>query len=195
MSGPASVRILTVCTGNICRSPAAERLLSLQLGSDAQVSSAGTRAVVGHPIEATMLELLVADAVPDEPFAARQLTPAMVAEADLILGLTRDHRADAVRLVPSAVRRTFTLLEFARIVATPEARISAAGATGTDRLRELIAVAGPLRGGGPHGRPDDVPDPYGRDRQAFGEALDLIREAVTSVAGAVAEPYRQTNLG
>lgn len=194
MSGPASVRILTVCTGNICRSPAAERLLSLQLGSDAQVSSAGTRAVVGHPIEATMLELLVADAVPDEPFAARQLTPALVAEADIVLGLTRDHRADAVRLVPSAVRRTFTLLEFARIVATPEARVSAGGA-GADRLRELIAVAGPLRGGGPHGRPDDVPDPYGRDRQAFEQALDLIRGAVTSIAGAVAEPYRQTNLG
>lgn len=141
-----------------------------------------------------MLELVVADAVPDEPFAARQLTPALVAEADIVLGLTRDHRADAVRLVPSAVRRTFTLLEFARIVATPEARVSAGGA-GADRLRELIAVAGPLRGGGPHGRPDDVPDPYGRDRQAFEEALDLIRGAVTSIAGAVAEPYRQTNLG
>ena len=36
-------RVLTVCTGNICRSPAVERLLAAALGPDAdvEVSSAG----------------------------------------------------------------------------------------------------------------------------------------------------------
>ena len=55
MESPSPVRILTVCTGNICRSPVAERLL--QAGLDQvlpggfEVPSAGTRAMVGDPIQ------------------------------------------------------------------------------------------------------------------------------------------------
>ena len=44
----------SVCTGNICRSPTAERLAAayaVQNGNpDITASSAGTRAVIGHPI-------------------------------------------------------------------------------------------------------------------------------------------------
>ena len=41
--------ILTVCTGNVCRSPAVERLLASKLGPTVSVASAGTHALVGHP--------------------------------------------------------------------------------------------------------------------------------------------------
>ena len=51
-------RILTVCTGNICRSPVAERLLQAGLGDAVAVSSAGVRAVVGDPIHPGMVALL-----------------------------------------------------------------------------------------------------------------------------------------
>lgn len=40
-----------------------------------------------------------------------------VTEAALILGLAREHREAAVRLVPSAMRRCFTLKEFVRLAA------------------------------------------------------------------------------
>ena len=50
--------ILTVCTGNICRSPAVERLLTRKLGPTVSVSSAGTHALVGHPIAEPMASLL-----------------------------------------------------------------------------------------------------------------------------------------
>jgi protein-tyrosine phosphatase len=42
--------ILAVCTGNVCRSPAVERLLTGQLFPTVTVSSAGMHALVGHPI-------------------------------------------------------------------------------------------------------------------------------------------------
>ena len=52
-SGP--VRVLTVCTGNICRSPYAELLLREGFGwarpGAFEVTSAGTHALVGRPVD------------------------------------------------------------------------------------------------------------------------------------------------
>src|SRR5690606_12746543 len=45
----AQPNILTVCTGNICRSPLAEAVLASRLADlDLRVHSAGTQALVGH---------------------------------------------------------------------------------------------------------------------------------------------------
>ncbi|MDX9839346.1 MAG: low molecular weight phosphotyrosine protein phosphatase, partial [Azoarcus sp.] len=47
-------KILTVCTGNICRSPLAEFLLRERLGAagkKAEVRSAGIGALIGHPAD------------------------------------------------------------------------------------------------------------------------------------------------
>ena len=107
--------ILAVCTGNICRSPAVERLLASQLAPSVSVSSAGTHALVGHPISEPMATLLRQAAVEPEPFEARRLSEQMVKESDLILAMTRAQRGLVVELWPAAVRRTFTLREFARL--------------------------------------------------------------------------------
>ena len=42
-------------------------------------------------------------------FRAQQLSAEHLRQADLILGMTREHRAAAADLVPAAVRRSFTL--------------------------------------------------------------------------------------
>ena len=117
MTSPFAV--LTVCTGNICRSPAAERLLAARLGagSGVAVSSAGVGAVVGAPIPPPMAALLSGAGVSPDGFAARQLTAAMLRDSDLVLVLTRGHRARVVDVYPGAVRRTFTLRELARLAA------------------------------------------------------------------------------
>ncbi len=53
-SGP--VRLLTVCTGNVCRSPYAAALLGAGLDwarpGAFRVASAGTPALVGRPVDA-----------------------------------------------------------------------------------------------------------------------------------------------
>ncbi|GAB3624535.1 hypothetical protein GCM10027418_26200 [Mariniluteicoccus endophyticus] len=42
-----------VCTGNICRSPAGHLLLQRYLGDSVEVTSAGTHALVGQPVDPT----------------------------------------------------------------------------------------------------------------------------------------------
>src|SRR5690606_41368685 len=52
--------LLIVCTGNVCRSPAIERLFrsAFAEGSGITVHSAGTGALVGEPIQGPMVQLL-----------------------------------------------------------------------------------------------------------------------------------------
>ena len=185
--------VLTVCTGNICRSPAAERLLAASLGPSVQVSSAGTGAVVGHGIEPAMAHLLDDAGIATRKFAARQITPDIIRGSSLILTMTREHRSSVVELVPDAVRRTYTLREFARIAAEPPPAAIDHGTT-VESLRHLVSIA-------PHSRPlvraenkDDVPDPYLRGPELFALAFDLIREAVEAIKTRVVVSSDNPNL-
>ena len=193
-------RVLVVCTGNICRSPAAERLLAAGLGAayrgrDAagglapaiEVASAGTGAVVGHPMTDDMAALVAGLGVDPRGFEARQLVPEQVKQSDLVLALTRRHRSAIVEMVPAAVRRTFTLRELARLVATVDpATLPGANATTADRLRALVPLAASRRGLTSH-KPidDDVVDPYGGDvalyRTSFGQLLPAVETIVAAV--------------
>ncbi|WP_448059151.1 arsenate reductase/protein-tyrosine-phosphatase family protein [Cellulomonas hominis] len=199
-------RILVVCTGNICRSPAVERLLRAGLdprpgnGPDGAlgtagavaVRSAGTRAVVGAAMSVPMATLVRAAGADPDGFAARQLTPALVGEADLVLAMTREHRAAVVGLVPAAVRRTFTLRELARLIRPEEPAgggpASTTGLTGSaaERLRALPTLAARRRGAvpAPPGD-DDVLDPFGRDEATYRQAFALLAPAVTTLLRAL----------
>lgn len=179
----AAFRILTICTGNICRSPVAERLLQAGLGDAVDVRSAGVRAMVGDPIHPGMVGHLELSGVSADRFAARQVAPADVRAADLVLALTRAHRAQLVQQAPAALRRAFTLLEFARIVASPDLPPVPAGPIGV-RLRELVPLAARHRALAGPAETLDVPDPYGRDRAAYELAYALIRDAVDAIARA-----------
>lgn len=195
--------MLAVCTGNICRSPAVERLLAAGLGApylgslaelgdgeppELVVASAGVGAVVGSGMAPMMANLVRASGADADGFTARQLTAAILRDADLVLALTRRHRSAIVELFPGAVRRTFTLRELARLTVQVDPALlpSAPGATTADRLRALVPLAAAQRGHvrAAHGD-DDVVDPYRGDdalyRRAFGElqpAVDaLVRTA------------------
>ena len=177
MPGPASFTILTVCTGNICRSPAAERLLATGLGPGVNVHSAGTWALDGHPIDEQMADLLNSVGVRADDFAARQVEPGHLRASDLVLALTTAHRADMLQLAPVTLRRSFTLLEFARIVGSVDFPTIPAGDV-ADRLREMVTVASRHRMLGEVINGDDVPDPYRRGPEAFAASFGLIRGAV-----------------
>ena len=109
-------RILCVCTGNICRSPATERLLAYALGTTVDVASAGTYPLIGRSISPPMDTLIAGAGADPDGFLARGVTAALLQEADLVLAMTRDHRR-AIEMAPAVVRRSFTLREFARLVA------------------------------------------------------------------------------
>lgn len=182
-SGPGveQFRILTVCTGNVCRSPAAERLLSVRLGPTLLVASAGTHAMVGAPISAPMTPHLEASGARVTDFAARSLTERDVRTSGLILGMTRAHRGAAVQEWPGAVRRAFTLVEFARLLERVDPSELPPG-NRVARLRAAIPLATAHRSG-PANPPDsdDIPDPYGRGDAAYAASYALIEAAVRQI--------------
>ncbi len=172
--------VLVVCTGNICRSPAIERLLRLHLDNQVPVESAGTHALVGYPIDDPMADYLAAAGADVDGFIARQLRPDMIARSSIVVVAAREHRSSVVRLVPGAVHRTFTLLELVRLSSTVSApptesiaqRVSAlAGRAAAQRSRHLG-----------HRDPDDIEDPYGRRRAAYRKSYRVIEDAVTALA-------------
>jgi protein-tyrosine phosphatase len=179
LQGPEDVfTILAVCTGNVCRSPAVERLLANQLGPTVSVSSAGTHALVGHPISEPMAALLRRIGVEPEPFEARRLSEQMLREADLILPLTRAQRGFVVELWPAAVRRAFTLREFARLLTLVDPSALPPGPPG-DRLPAAIRLAAAERGRlrvSPE--EDDVVDPFRLADDVYAESFGQIMSAV-----------------
>ena len=177
---PDTARILAVCTGNICRSPAIERLLAARL-DDVEVSSAGTYAVVGHPMSGPMVPLIEAAGGSAAGFAARQLTASLLDGVDLVVTAARSHRSAVVELAPALVRRTFTLLELARLLTA----VPPEGTTTAERVRSIPAAAARARTMVPSGD-DDVIDPIGRPAQVYRRSFGQILPAVEAVAAAVA---------
>ncbi|GAA3025022.1 arsenate reductase/protein-tyrosine-phosphatase family protein [Microbacterium dextranolyticum] len=115
------LEILTVCTGNICRSPLAAQLIARRLADlGVTTSSAGTRARDGAPMMPESAQLAIARGIEADATAAhraRHLTPAHLASPVLVLAMARDHRREVVELAPARGRSTFTAREFARLAA------------------------------------------------------------------------------
>ena len=185
MSVTSPARVLVVCTANISRSPAVERLLRLSLDDSVAVNSAGVRALRGEPIDPPVRDFLTKEGAAVDRFAARQLTEGLAREADLVLTLTREHRSQVLELAPAAVRRSYTLLEFVRVVTALDLAELHQGVTPGDRLLALVPLAAAGRALAPHpasADADDVPDPYGRGPAAYANSLELIRQATSQLA-------------
>jgi protein-tyrosine phosphatase len=181
-TGEPVFRVLHVCTGNICRSPMAERLMDAMLeeGWPEQagrfvVESAGTWGHSGSPMEPHALSALAGRGVDGQDFRARELVAEHVAGADLVLAATRDHRAAAVVLHPRAAARTFTLRELARLTDGLSPDDLPAG-DAVERARALVRLAASRRGLVPPVRPtdDDLADPYHAPASAFEACADLV---------------------
>ena len=95
--------ILFVCTGNTCRSPMAEALCRLALAARLgfapdeierrgyAVASAGLAASHGARAASDAVAVVQARGGSLQEHSSRQLTPALLAAADLIIAMTRDH--------------------------------------------------------------------------------------------------------
>ncbi|MEE1619159.1 low molecular weight protein-tyrosine-phosphatase [Brachybacterium sp. J153] len=92
-----SYRVLTVCTGNICRSPMAEyalRAAAREAGLEdrVEVASAGTTGwEEGNPVDPRAGALLARHGLDASAHRARAIDAQELAEADLVLALDHDH--------------------------------------------------------------------------------------------------------
>jgi len=171
VTGP--LRVLFVCTANICRSPFMELVADHLAGGALEVSSAGTHGYVGQPMNPEMAGLLAARGVPAgaaERFVSRPLTPGLVAGADVVLTAEEAHRRHVVEEQPEAAAKVFTLGQLAAAVDPTTS------ATGTDLVRSFGS-----RPGRAH-RSLDVADPFRRGAEAAEacarQVEELLRVAV-----------------
>jgi protein-tyrosine phosphatase len=163
--------ILAVCTANICRSPMMEVLLRDQLDPDRfEIASAGVWGWDAAPVDSmVVLELArLGHSVSD--FRSRPLRLHHVEEAALVLTAAREHRAEVLALSPQALRKTFTLREFAALVPGSE----------VTTLEDLVADAARRRSTAPVDI--DVQDPYRREPDVHRRVADQIAGAVDVVA-------------
>lgn len=158
-------RIMTVCTGNICRSPMAEVVVraALQqagLGDEVEVFSTGTSSEEhGHPIDRRAQRVLTENGYEPGPHRARRVTTSDIADADLILAATNWHARTLRRLADGdddLTRRIVMLRAF-----DPE----------------LVAEVG-------HKAPEsafDLDDPWYGGYEDFVQTLELIEAATPGI--------------
>ncbi len=103
--------ILTVCVGNICRSPVAEALLKDGLPGR-KVWSAGLHAMVGHPADPMSREIAAQHGLDLSAHQAQQIAGWMCAHADLVLVMEAMQQQELERLFPLARGKIRRLGEF-----------------------------------------------------------------------------------
>ena len=165
------MHLLFVCTGNICRSPTAERLSAawaVRAGVPAlSAGSAGTRALVDHPIHPDAVSVLEKLGGDPSNFAARRFSPRIASTADLILTMTKEHQTAVLEIAPNRLRSTFTLGEAALLAAEHQ---PASVADLADLRPQLARDAAP-----------EVADPIGQDPAYFSAIGAQIIELLTPV--------------
>ncbi len=109
------MRVLFVCSGNICRSPMAEalarQLLAQRGRADIGVSSAGTAAADGAGASEGSYLVGLEAGLDLGGHQAQQLTAELVADADIVFGMAAHHVDRAIAL--GGAEKSFLLGEYA----------------------------------------------------------------------------------
>lgn len=169
--------VLFVCTGNICRSPFAERYAALLVsrspeGANWRFSSAGTGALAGADMDSVMAGELEVRGGRAEAFVARQLNRQLIVGADLIITMESRQRSWVLDDYPRLARQCFTLDQLRRALELLPSRL---------RGMDAVTAAGEAR---VHARRrDDIPDPFRLGPAPGALAASHIADALDRVLG------------
>lgn len=158
ISTMVSMKILTVCLGNICRSPAAESVLIHELAKaeiDADVASAGTSDWhIGNGAH-QLTQKVGTERGYEFTSVADQITAAHIDEADLVVAMDDSNLSNILALTENEQQR---------------AKIVRLGAFGSSVAQDGIT---------------NVPDPYGHPEDAYVAMYDQIEDAAQGLVKAI----------
>ena len=106
--------VLTVCTGNICRSPMAQGWLATRC-PHLTVQSAGVSALTGTPAEPLAVQLMAELGIDIRAHRARPLTEALVRTHALILVAELAHKRHIEQVFPFSRGRVYRMAEHLRL--------------------------------------------------------------------------------
>lgn len=131
--------ILTLCVGNICRSPIAEVLLAQQF-PDKTIWSAGLDALAGNPADPLSIEVAAAHGVDLSAHRAQQLVGWMSQRAELILVMEQGHKTQLEQQYPLVRGKVFRLGEIGKFdIADPYRQPRDAFETAYDHIARGVA--------------------------------------------------------
>ena len=152
--------ILTICTGNVCRSPMAEKLLHHALAGQGaplnqiEIVSAGVAAGYGDPASANSVAALKKIKLDLGRHKSQPLTQDLIDRAFLILGMTQSHIDILSHYYTGLPERVHLFREFMGKGETPE-----------------------------------IPDPYGQNFAAYSTCFDSMVEAIPSLVTYLKNEY------
>ena len=190
------MRLLFVCTGNICRSAAAHVLAAAwpegHLGVTVEAASAGTHARAGRPVHPGTKAALQRRGLDGGSHSSRRLSRADLDWADVVLTMTATHREAVLALDPRCLRRTFTLREAAALCAELTPRRLAAVAPG-DRGAVLADALAEVRATRRRPAMEDIEDPIDGPAALHSHAVDEIATALRTLFVAVSRQLSGRN--
>lgn len=102
--------ILVVCTGNICRSPIAERLLRKHFPQKKKLTQQGSGAFAGHAADSEAIFVAQEnDLSPLDTYKGKQFNSEIARKYDLILVMDKGHIEQISKTVPEARGKTMLL--------------------------------------------------------------------------------------
>ena len=153
--------ILTICTGNICRSPMAEKLLQHALAGQGtplnqiEIVSAGVAAGYGEPASVNSVTALKKVKINLDGHKSQPVTQDLIDRAFLILGMTQSHIDTLNYYHTDLPERVHLFREFMGKDDSPE-----------------------------------IPDPYGQNYTAFAACFDSMAEAIPSLVAYLKNEYK-----
>jgi protein arginine phosphatase len=171
-----ALKVLFVCTGNVCRSPMAEGFLRWEAdrrGLDLDVRSTGTHAWHGRAATIDGRKIMAELGVPIDDHRTLELDDRLVDWADLIIGMSREHARDTVRTFPGAERKTYTMKGLLELLPSlPPHDDTEAWLEAANRIRDradAVVV-------------QDIEDPIGERASAYRRVATEIQELTRRLA-------------
>jgi protein-tyrosine phosphatase len=179
------VKILFVCTGNVCRSPMAEGFLRHEAerrGLAIETRSTGTHAWSGRAATIEGRKVMNEHGVSIDTHRTIELDSKLVSWADLIIGMSREHVRDTVREFPEAAGKTFTMKGILELLGDlPPYTETVAWLDAAESMRERAEAISDA----------DVEDPIGEREAAYRRVAAEIRDLVENFAEGLERSTKQ----